>query len=496
MNKIASTVIIRGAASALIAFALTVFCVTGVFAKNNCESNAVTINPALAVNSGIGGTGTPVAAAGIGGTGLYDGGMGGTGNLESGIGGTGAIADKGGIGGTGIVGVITGFASICVNGVEVHYDEATPILVDGRMSTVRELAVGQLVAARAVGAGYELTASNIAVIHAAVGPVSGMDMEAGVMRVLGQTVHIGALEGDSRITALQTGDWVRISGHRLANGDIAASRIEATAPLVQAHITGYVEQTGEQSIVVSGTPVRFDAQMVSEGVTQGTEVQVSGYWDGAYLQAQQVVVEPLRQSLGNVEHVVIEGYIHNRDNREMNLSNRFVVLDTGANAAGAAMDDFRVDQRVLISGRVGVDQRITPERIETAGTAAVPVFERAILDGGVRMEKEVAPGSDDKPPVDQDDSLNHQPSSSDRDENKVDHIDPITQSDTESVLTTDLDLVREIGEHRDFQREVETPDPVRDVIDFRDHVRDIDALDHIRDMRDFSGHQDRLFIDR
>lgn len=494
MNKIASTIIIRGAANALSALAFAVFCVTGALAKNNCESSAVTINPALAVNSGIGGTGIPVAAAGIGGTGLYEGGMGGTGNPESGIGGTGSVADKGGIGGTGIVGVITGFASICVNGIEVHYDERTPILVDGRISTARELAVGQLVAARAAGTGYELTANNITVIHAAVGPVGSIDTQTGVMRVLGQTIHIGALASDSRITDLQAGDWVRISGHRLANGDIAASRIESTAPLVQAHITGYVEQAGEQSIVVSGTPVRFDAQTAPEGVAQGMEVQVAGYWDGAYLQAQQVVVEPLRQSLGNVEHVVIEGYIHNRDNREMNLSNRFVVLDTGANTAGAAMDDFRVDQRVLISGRVGTDQRITPDRIEAVGAASAPVFERGILDGGMRMEKETASDSDAKPSVDKDDASN-QTLSGDN-ENNASRGDPVMQNGAESTGTNDLDLVRDIDERRDAQREVEIPDHVRDISDFRDHVRDIDVLDHIRDIRDFGGHQDRLFIDR
>jgi hypothetical protein len=66
---------------------------------------------------------------GLGGTGARaDGGIGGTGSrAQDGVGGTGSKAD-GGIGGTGaraegdvgLLGVITGFASICVNGVEVH----------------------------------------------------------------------------------------------------------------------------------------------------------------------------------------------------------------------------------------------------------------------------------------------------------------------------------------------------------------------------------------
>ncbi len=65
------------------------------------------------------------------------------------------------VGGTGIIGTITGFASICVNGVEVHYDNNTLVTVDGRLSFVRELAVGQVVVTRALGIGQEVAAKHI-----------------------------------------------------------------------------------------------------------------------------------------------------------------------------------------------------------------------------------------------------------------------------------------------------------------------------------------------
>ncbi|UUZ77687.1 DUF5666 domain-containing protein [Polaromonas sp. P1(28)-13] len=76
------------------------------------------------------------------------------------LGGTGI--SEGGIGGTGIVGVITGFASICVNGVEVHFDAGTPVSDNGQPGSARQLAVGQVVAVRAAGAGAEVSARNIA----------------------------------------------------------------------------------------------------------------------------------------------------------------------------------------------------------------------------------------------------------------------------------------------------------------------------------------------
>src|SRR5262245_29210785 len=66
-----------------------------------------------------------------------EGGVGGTGRQqmvpddEGGIGGTGVSAR----GDTGIIGTITGFASICVGGVEIRYAADTPVRVDGRGAT-------------------------------------------------------------------------------------------------------------------------------------------------------------------------------------------------------------------------------------------------------------------------------------------------------------------------------------------------------------------------
>src|ERR1700690_592414 len=70
---------------------------------------------------------------------------------DRGIGGTGApaagpaISDRG-IGGTGIVGVVTGFGSVFVNGLEVAYAATTPVTVDGVPDTDAALRVGQLAA--------------------------------------------------------------------------------------------------------------------------------------------------------------------------------------------------------------------------------------------------------------------------------------------------------------------------------------------------------------
>ena len=82
--------------------------------------------------------GTPASDRGIGGTGApLSGGP--SAAAPSGP----RVSDRG-IGGTGIVGVITGFGSILVNGLEVAYSPTTPITVDGIPETDAAPRVGQL----------------------------------------------------------------------------------------------------------------------------------------------------------------------------------------------------------------------------------------------------------------------------------------------------------------------------------------------------------------
>ncbi|MER2513041.1 MAG: DUF5666 domain-containing protein [Nitrosomonas ureae] len=374
------------------------FCYSAsVFAKNNCDASASLINPLLHAQSGIGGTGAPLTESGVGGTGVHDGGMGGTGVSKGGIGGTGApladsgiggtgaqeggiggsgyVADDGGIGGTGIIGVITGFASVCVSGIEVHYNSDTSVSVDGRSSTARDLAVGQIAAVRALGTGHELVAKNITVMHAAIGPISNFNSETGEMRVLDQAVHIGKSTDLSHVSNLKTGDWVQVSGHRLSDGAIVASRIETTPPQAQAKINGHVTQIDEQGFVVNGTRVQHDEKSLPAGISKGVEIQITGQWDGTHLNAQDIQIEPMLRSIGNVEHLVIEGYIHALGDKELNVGNRIVTIDSDTQLE-AAQNDLQLNQRVLINGRLGADQRINSERIEIRNLPPVQIQDR------------------------------------------------------------------------------------------------------------------------
>lgn len=521
MRKILLTALYQAGRRALGMVMLTFLCSAGALAKNNCGTHASLINPAHLAHSGIGGTGA--AQSGIGGTGLYDGGIGGTGSLEGGIGGTGNVAHDGGIGGTGIIGIITGFASICVNGVEIRYDINTPVTVDGRLSTARDLAAGQVVAVRAFGAGQELTAQTIAVMHAAVGPVSSLNPARGEMQVLGQTVQTGQSGNHDELSNLRTGDWVQVSGHRLSNGTIVASRIETTPPRQEARLNGQVTQIDSQSFEVNGTRIHHDAKLLPSGLTRGMEVSVAGHWDGALLKAQHIQLEPTRQSIGNVDHMVIEGYVHALDDKELNLSNRIIALDPNTQITGNVRNDLKVDQRIQISGRPGADQRINPEWIEIKyeSPPQIQIQERSDLneidgssrgkrdlsgnvpeaksiqgnrdnqsDSGSKNELRKDAGHDsDKDHVSGGYSRTQDSSTSLKNEQKSDHFDSSARNHEEKI--------KENREHHSSDHKaVDKPDkPIElDSVDkFTDHretLRDIAIPDRVRD---HDGHQDRFF---
>ena len=150
--------------------------------------------PACLEPGGSGGTGM-MAPGGVGGTGAPDnGGVGGTGARPGGggIGGTGASQDEGGVGGTGIVGTITGFGSICVNGVEVHFDNKVALSENGQPASSQRLAIGQVVAVEAQPSRRGLEARSIAILNAYEGPVTGLASGDTPMRVMGQPVRVAA----------------------------------------------------------------------------------------------------------------------------------------------------------------------------------------------------------------------------------------------------------------------------------------------------------------
>lgn len=315
---------------------------------------------------GLGGTGAPGATpdpGGMGGTGqvaLQPPGIGGTGQVAQrpGLGGTGQVADNG-LGGTGIVGVVTGFGSVCVNGLKVEYEADTPVQQDGRPVPQSALAVGQVVALQADGPGGQLQAQRIVVLDAAVGPLGTVDAAGGRFSVMGQTataLELAALRG------LQPGQWVRVSGQRLADGEIRATRVQPVEP-GQAWVAGPLVRTADGTWQVGATPLAADAALPAEAAP-GLEVAVAGDWIDGRLRVSRVTVRPTRAALGPVQSVVLQGYVHQVSGQQLTLGFETLTLSRVMQVIGGTLEALRSGQPVLVRGRLDDQQRLIVEQLE------------------------------------------------------------------------------------------------------------------------------------
>lgn len=309
---------------------------------------------------GIGGTGH--SSSGMGGTGKD---IGGTGHSDtpSGIGGTGH-APNDGIGGTGIVGIITGFGSVWVNGVEVQYDAKTQVAENAAAASSNDLAIGDVVVIEANGNDNALQARKISVVNAVEGQVSAVDNATGKVTVLGQTVAITpkTIKNDKLNTQstmqLQPNDQVKVSGLRLANGEIVASRIERTAPIEEPSVVGPITAINGGTITVYGLQIMAAA---TDKLSVGQEITATGQVKDGKLIARTITPSATTQLYGHTEHINMQGYVGARtaDGLVKVGSVEIVAADSPAK-----LDVLTPGELVQISGHFANDHRVVVDRIE------------------------------------------------------------------------------------------------------------------------------------
>ncbi|WP_407277938.1 DUF5666 domain-containing protein [Aromatoleum evansii] len=335
--------------------------------------------------SGVGGTGAP-AASGIGGTGApLASGIGGTGAplAQGGVGGTGAPAREGGTGGTGIVGTITGFASICVNGVEVHYDDSVPVTENGIGGSVSRLAVGQVVAMETGSSTRGLEARTIAIVHAYEGPVTGTLSARAPLRVMGQPVRL--VQGAKVDAGLHVGEMVRVSGFRNASGDVLATRVERAPQLREASAIGSLDRDGTLRGLALGGHRGDDGDGVTESLVRGT-------WTGSALAVSHTSANPTIPFAGRVRKALVEGLVLDRADRRMDISGFEVELADGTEFADRTAGTPDKDARVRVHGTFTGERKIKATRIEIVRDG----FGVAEAGEGARSGKKSGKDDDDK----------------------------------------------------------------------------------------------------
>jgi hypothetical protein len=223
--------------------------------------------------------------------------------------------DESGIGGTGIIGVISGFGSICVNGIEVHYQPTTPIVEDQGLSLSSEqLALGQTVSILAYSASQQYIAKEIRVLHEVQGVVEWVNSTDGLFGVLGQTVHLppALLEG------FATGDTVMVSGNRLVDGSIQALRVENRAPLEHVSLMGPVELDQSSHDFRIGKQ-RIELSQRTMALKIGDEVSVNGVLKDGVLHVETLEVNPRLTFASRVDQLILQGYVRQSSDNQLNV---------------------------------------------------------------------------------------------------------------------------------------------------------------------------------
>jgi len=241
---------------------------------------------------------------------LSERGMGGTGisGDERGMGGTGlmAAADRG-MGGTGVtagvVGTVTGFGSICVNGLRVVYDDTVSVQRDGLPVGLEALARGVTVAALVAHQNGQLQASSISVLHAMVGPVTAPASTG--FAVMGVPIETAFTAGEASAT-FAVGDIVIVDGLQRADGAIDATRIVRAASDARVSVRGVVSAVAADSVRVGGVDIAI--RIPDPEALLGRWIQASGVWMNNALRPDSVNVD-LELNVPANTPLSLEGYL-------------------------------------------------------------------------------------------------------------------------------------------------------------------------------------------
>ncbi len=226
----------------------------------------------------------------------------------------------GGVGGTGIyTGVVSGFGSVFVNGVEFTTDEAE-ILVNDAPATEAALETGMKVEVEAKAD----RAVRVIFDPEILGPLGSVGNET--LTVLGQTVFVDGttvLKGFRHIQDLRLNDDLLVSGFFDADGNVRATFIElVSGQAVKREVKGLVTALDASGRVftLKGLTVDYSGVGDPPPLRDGDFVEARGTLSGDTLVASEIEIEGPVTALPGYE-MSVEGIVttvYSREDFEIN----------------------------------------------------------------------------------------------------------------------------------------------------------------------------------
>jgi len=202
--------------------------------------------------------------------------------------------------GTASVGVITGFGSVFVNGVE-YETSGSNIQRDGVPASESDLAVGMVVEVRGSDDGVNGVALSIEANDEMEGIVLANNIApgatTGTLDIMGQTVTVSAdtifeskVAGINSVDQIAVNSIVEVSGFGDGNGNVTATRIEVKAADLASYLIEHangIEVKGRIGALDAGAMTFMLGNMTVD--YSGATLDISGSLaDGLYVEAKSV----------------------------------------------------------------------------------------------------------------------------------------------------------------------------------------------------------------
>ncbi|WP_331350844.1 DUF5666 domain-containing protein [Cellvibrio sp. UBA7671] len=279
-------------------------------------------------------------------------------------------------------GMVTGFGSVIVNGV--HYDvKDAEIVVDGETLVESDLEVGQIVRITGkVGSdGIHGTATKLEGEAQLVGPITSIDLVAGSLVALDQTILVTAdtfFDDDLSLELLAVGKVIKVSGQLNTDGVLVATRIDVKNGLAnnKFQLSGEIANldTAAMTFTLNGTLVDYSKATLSplpdKTLVNGLKVRVIGSFSGDVFVA-----------VGNV-HPSCLGFKHHDDFKNhtgitlsglvselvtgtsFTLDDTKVLITANTRFDGGSVSDLIDGIQVKVYGALDAEQNLVAKKIK------------------------------------------------------------------------------------------------------------------------------------
>ena len=309
-------------------------------------------------------------------------GGGGGSSISSDTGGSSGIGS--GSGSSSSTGVITGFGSVFVNGVEYDTAGAT-FTINGRAGIESDLKLGMVVTVHGSSSGATGKAIAIEFDHDAQGPVGNVDVANNWLEVMGQTVVVDNMTvfDGTTLGTIAVGNVVEVSGWTDANNVIHATRIEfkkanISAGVDEMEIEGAIANldSNAQTFTIGDLTVSYGSAtgLPGGGLSNGQFVKVTstqGNNASDQLVAASIKVKDPSTAPQN-KRLEVQGLVtHFSSASEFTVNNQKVQTTSSTQYENGTPADLALNAKVTVGGTLDTSGVLVADRVSIQAAATV-----------------------------------------------------------------------------------------------------------------------------